>query len=150
MTLGKRILALQLTIILLIIIIPFTSYSIENPTEEKERILNEINEERGFQGLELLNWSEDLATAADIRAEEISRKFSHTRPNNKPWYTCNPSCCYAECLAKATQKNKENVVIAWLLSPSHSSIVLNPDYKNAGVGVYEKDKRIYVVLEMGY
>ena len=46
-----------------------------------EEMLNKINELRATHDLPALNVDTDLVSYAQIRANEITKKFSHTRPD---------------------------------------------------------------------
>ena len=88
--------------------------------------------------------SDDLINAATIRAEEISRLFSHTRPNSKPCHSMfhNGQYTIDENIA-AGNSTPEETVEQWMNSPGHRENILNKDYKELGVGYYYKSNSEY-------
>ena len=80
----------------------------------------------------------DILEPHDRFAEEITRKFSHTRPDgtdsSTALYENGVSCSCGENIA-AGQKTPEAVVRAWMNSPGHKAAILDPDATHIGVGV---------------
>ena len=91
-------------------------------------LFNAINQYRTADGRSPLLWSNELAAAAEIRAEEATRLWSHTRPNGQDYYTVNPSVVYGENLAKG-YGTAEATLQAWKDSPTHNDNLLYPEYK---------------------
>ena len=116
------------------------------PTPEPEMSVEEMasevirltNIERVKAGLSPLQHHAGLQRAAMVRAEEITRKFSHTRPDgtdsSTALYENGVSCSCGENIA-AGQKTPEAVVRAWMNSPGHKAAILDPDATHIGVGV---------------
>lgn len=94
------------------------------------------NQYRIEQGLRELTYDQTCYEAAAIRNEEIAAVFSHTRPDGREWYTVNEDVCYGENLASG-YFDAEEVLLAWIDSPSHKKIILTEDYTKCGVA--EKD-----------
>jgi len=115
---------------------------------EKE-VLDVVNEERAKEGLPMLMLDVHLCEAADIRAEEITNLFSHTRPDGSEWWTVDIERAYGENLAK-NYETAEEAMNGWMNSPGHKSNILSPDFKTIGVSVYEKDGRYYFVQLFGF
>lgn len=109
-------------------------------------VIRLVNEERAKVNLPPLAYEESLLPVAQLRAEEASRKFSHTRPSGEPWSTAftefGVSGHRGENLAYG-QKNPERVVKAWMNSPGHRANILNDRYTVLAVGVYKKGGTIY-------
>ena len=117
--------------------------------EKAQDVLNLINEERAKNGLSPLTWSGKLENAADIRAEEITQKFSHERPNDSEWWTVDDSVMYAENLAEGYD-NPEDVLNAWMASPTHKENILDKDFKTCAISIYKRGGKLYWVQEFGY
>lgn len=94
------------------------------------------NQYRIEQGLRELTYDQTCYEAAAIRNEEIAAVFFHTRPDGREWYTVNEDVCYGENLASG-YFDAEEVLLAWIDSPSHKKIILTEDYTKCGVA--EKD-----------
>ncbi|MDL2206484.1 Ig-like domain-containing protein [Eubacteriales bacterium OttesenSCG-928-N13] len=112
----------------------------------EEQILFYINERRVMNGSKPLTNYEPLAKSARVRAEELSKSFSHTRPNGKSCFTAiNFSMRYgAENIAMGFT-SAEAVVDGWWNSPPHKKSLLNNIYKESGIGIYQKNGKYYFV-----
>ena len=113
-------------------------------------VLALMNAERAKAGLSELVMNDDLVAVAQTRAIECSTKFSHTRPNGKAWYTVS-SLTNGENLAHAVNNNQqkpENVVLAWMLSPTHKANVLRATASSVGIYYYYAENgETYIVCE---
>lgn len=115
-----------------------------------QTIVNLTNAERAKVGVASLGYSNQLAQAGAVRAQEISSKWSHTRPNGKDWWTVDPSVMYGENLAKG-YKTAEATVTGWMNSPAHRDNILYSGFKTIGIGVYvDQAGTYYVTQEFGY
>ena len=113
-------------------------------------VVNVINEVREEEDLEPYEFDRVLGEAAYIRAEECEQKFSHTRPDGSDWYTVNKNVCFGENLAYGYD-TAEDVVDAWLDSPTHRELVYDEDFVTCGIGHYEgSDGTTYIACEFGY
>ena len=114
---------------------PEPEMSVEEMASEVIRL---TNIERVKDGAAPLQYHAGLQRAAMVRAEEITRKFSHTRPDGTTAETvlldCGVSNGAGENIA-AGQKTPEAVVRAWMNSSGHRATMLNPNAKYIGVGV---------------
>lgn len=114
---------------------PTPEMSVEEMASEVIRL---TNIERVKDGAAPLQYHAGLQRAAMVRAEEITRKFSHTRPDGTTAETilldCGVSNGAGENIA-AGQKTPEAVVRAWMNSSGHRATMLNPNAKYIGVGV---------------
>lgn len=113
--------------------------------------LNGVNEQRAAVGLPALVWSDALAVAAEVRAnDEIVRSFSHARPDGSEYWTVNSDIVWGENLAKG-YSTASGVVSAWMASPTHAANILEPSYVTCGIAVYEDaDGKLYWAQEFGY
>lgn len=106
-------------------------------------ILSLVNQERVRNGLEKLTWGDTCADAAETRAEELVRLYSHTRPDGSSWDT---ACAapdeghrYVEgenLVVGNSAVSPETTVAAWMNSEAHRANILNPDYTKLSVGFY--------------
>lgn len=114
---------------------PTPEMSVEEMASEVIRL---TNIERVKAGRSPLQYHAGLQRAAMVRAEEITRKFSHIRPDgtdsSTALYENGVSCSCGENIA-AGQKTPEAVVRAWMNSPGHKAAILDPDATHIGVGV---------------
>ena len=101
-----------------------------------QQVLELVNRERDKAGLKPLRLSKKLSEFASIRAKELPTKFSHTRPDGTPWYTVygeKPNKYLGENAA-AGNRTAEGVMNGWMKSPGHRSNILNPHFRELGVG----------------
>lgn len=95
------------------------------------QVVQLVNAARAREGLGSLRVDAELSRAAAIRAEEIARVFSHTRPDGTPWRTVSARA-FAENIARG-QRTAEKVMAAWLTSRAgHRENILRPGYRSIG------------------
>ena len=109
-----------------------------------EEVLQLVNKERARVGARPLRLNDELLAGAKIRAEEITRHFSHDRPDGKSCFTVlrNRNRTLGENIA-AGNATPEAVVDQWMHSPGHRANILNKDFKELGVGYYYKENSTY-------
>lgn len=113
---------------------------------ETSNLVNEIRQEND---LDMLEWDANLETVANVRANEISEVFSHTRPDGRDWCTVNSKIQGGENLAFGYDSAKE-VVDAWMDSPAHKENILYEDFETVAISIYEDDGTYYFAQEYGY
>ena len=120
-----------------------------------EEVLKLVNIERRRVGLKSLKLSGSLNQSAAIRAREIQKKFSHTRPNGSKCFTAiKISYRSAGENIAAGQISPKQVVEGWMNSKGHRENILNRDFQYLGVGYYNNPNADYehywVQLFTGY
>lgn len=108
-----------------------------------------INIERRSQGLAPISWSNQLYTAAKTRAQEISVRFEHVRPDGSSWDSVNPDIVYAENLATKAY-SVESAMKALMKSETHKENILSPFPKGASAIYKLDDNHWYWVQLYGY
>lgn len=106
-----------------------------------------INTIRESKGESPLLYSDALATAAQLRANECEINFSHTRPDGSQFWTADPDFIYGENLGY-NYSTPESIVDAWSRSPGHMANMTNPEYLTAGAAWSQNGE--YSALELGY
>jgi len=115
-------------------------------------LFNLVNQARTNAGLQPLSWSNGLASAAMVRAQELTVAFSHTRPDGSDWWTVNPSLMYGENLAGG-QSSAQEVFNSWWNSPGHQANMMNPNFRTCGYALYysgDAGMTYYWTQEFGY
>ncbi len=113
------------------------------PAEEApaDELFALLNEERAGGDLEALKVTDELNSAAAVRAEELSAAFSHTRPNGDGFKTVLKENGISYRLSGENIaggfSTAEEVLKAWLDNEGFRKNILNPDYTNVGVGYYD-------------
>ena len=99
-----------------------------------EQILRLVNLERAKVGARPLRLAAELQSGARLRAQEITKLFSHTRPDGSHCNTvlANPYGV-GENIA-AGSKTAVEVMDSWMHSPGHRRNILDTRYKELGVG----------------
>lgn len=121
------------------LITPYKSYV--------SKILELVNAERVKAGVKPLELDYSLINAANVRAEEISEVFSHTRPDSSEFSSVLDELdisyyCSGENIAAGSDSAKV-VVQQWVNSPGHYSNIINPAFTKLGVGYYYDSNSTY-------
>ena len=107
-------------------------------------VLNLVNAERAKVGAPPLRLANDLQQSAAIRAREIVQLFSHTRPDGSDCFTVirkKGNTC-GENIA-AGHGTAAETVEQWMNSQGHRENILNPRYRELGVGYAYEDYSTY-------
>ena len=122
-----------------------------DPSELALRIVELVNEERVRKGKAELEINDELMESARVRAEEVSEKFSHTRPDGTSCLTAinleyaaaseNAAHIYGYTMEDVAQ----NAVEAWIKSPGHHVAMIQSKWEETGVGVYVNGTQVSVV-----
>lgn len=110
-----------------------------DPSEMVSQVIELVNEERVAAGKSKLTASAELNQAAAIRAEEITRTFSHNRPDGSKCFTAINDAGFSYSSAGENiamgQTDANDVMNSWMNSQGHKSNILG-DFTNIGVGCY--------------
>lgn len=116
----------------------------------EQQVLTLVNQQRAAAGLSALTWSNGLADAAAVRAQEAMTSWSHTRPDGSDWWTVNSELMYGENLAKGYY-SAETAMAGWMNSPTHRANIMTGGFKTMGVTIYVgPDGNWYWAQEFGY
>ncbi len=110
------------------------------------RITELVNEHRAAAGLNPVKYSAKLSEAAQVRAVEIEKSFSHTRPDGRYFSSVfaehGISYRYSGENIAWGQKSPEEVVTAWMNSAGHRANILNAKFTELGVGYRQNAKGV--------
>lgn len=112
----------------------------------KQEVFRLTNYERQRVGLPPLRSAPVLKRIADIRAVEISKYFSHDRPNGRSWdsllsqFRVGWRFC-GENIAMG-QDNPKKVMSSWMHSSGHRANILGSQYTHIGIGVTRRNGRL--------
>lgn len=105
------------------------------------KVVELVNKERKSAGLNPVTLNTNATTAAQVRAEESSVSFSHTRPDGTSFATAlkDAGVSYRGCGENIAwgQKTPEQVMEGWMNSAGHRANILNASYTEIGVGFYQ-------------
>ena len=142
----KRMMALVLACALMLACMAASAEGIFYNAYAQE-VVRQVNMEREKRGLNPLSVDANLTAAANIRAREITQKFSHTRPNGSRAVTVS-NFAYAENIARG-QKTPDKVMAAWLTSDGHRQNMLRASYGTIGVSCIRVGNIYYWVQLFG-
>ena len=105
------------------------------------QVVNLVNQERAKAGLSPVTADTSIQTAAQVRAKEIEKSFSHTRPDGSSFSTAltQQGVTYrgsGENIAWG-QKTPEQVMNGWMNSDGHRANILNKNFTKIGVGYHQ-------------
>ena len=103
-----------------------------------QEVVRLVNAERAKYGLSALTVNAAATRAAEVRAAEQARSFSHTRPNGSSCFTALREAGVSYRTAGENiaygQRTPQAVVNAWMNSSSHRANILGSQYSQIGVG----------------
>ena len=141
----KNLLRTLLVVAFLGVMMSTTGFAQSNTEAE---VIAKVNEIRVANGLNTLRYDASLEASAAVRANELTVRFSHTRPDGSDWYTVNPDLMYGENLADG-YNTADAVVNAWMASPEHKANILKSDFTTVAVSTAVKNGKTYWAQEFG-
>ena len=116
----------------------------EKQDEYREDLLRRVNKYREKKGLNSLEENDYLNEMAQTRAEELSIRMSHIRPNGKLALGYGVS---GEIATKGA-KTPGDAFLAFKVSKQHNETMLDRDFLTFGSGYYvdEKGKSYWIIL----
>ena len=127
---------------------PTTAVTVST-TSDVQAVLALVNKERKAAGLGTVTLYDELCKVADIRAKEITKSFSHTRPNGTNCFTAfkenGITYRYAGENIAYGQKDADAVMTAWMNSAGHRANILSKNFGKIGIACYQYNGRKYWV-----
>lgn len=106
-----------------------------------QEVVDLVNAERAKEGLTPLTLDTKVQAAAQVRAEECTKSFSHTRPDGSSFATAlkeqNVSYKSAGENIAWGQRSPQDVMDAWMNSKGHRANIMNPNFTTIGVGYHQ-------------
>lgn len=123
--------------------------NIQNQSTGAQAVVQQVNAARARNGLPALRQDAAMTRAANIRAAELARKFSHTRPNGRRGLDILSEAgvryrAAGENIA-AGQTSAQMVMSAWMGSSGHRANILSRRFGRIGVGQAVINGRTYWV-----
>jgi len=118
-----------------------TAIEVTQQTTNADEVVKLVNQQRTKAGLKALTVDKNMTAAAQLRATEIEKKFSHTRPNGSGFSTAlrDKGVSYrgaGENIAWG-QKTPADVMNGWMNSSGHKANILNKSFTKIGVANYK-------------
>src|ERR1035437_8447738 len=127
--------------ILALFVFGIITFALTNASDiTPDNIVKLINQERTANGLNPVKMNTELQSAAVAKSQDMIYRdyFDHYAFGQTPWmFIIRAGYNYSvagENLAKGFNTS-EGIVNAWMNSPAHRANILNPNYKEIGVGV---------------
>lgn len=123
---------------------------VNEDTAAADMVIQYVNRERAMQGLPPVQANRKLHAAAMCRALELRRRFAHTRPDGRNYFTVLKDFGIRDChflsenLALG-QTSAEEVVKSWMSTPGHRVLILDRRVRRTGVG-YDSKQHGWVLL----
>ncbi len=118
-------------------------------TRQRAEVVRLVNSRRGEAGLEPVRRHAVLEQVAQIHAEDMKARsyFAHESPDGltpedrlraagylTPPCACNYHSAYGENIATGFV-SPADVMKSWMSSPGHRANILNPDFREIGIGI---------------
>ena len=121
--------------------------NVSSESQYISEVVRLVNAERAKEGLAALQMDSSLNSAAQVRAKEIVRSFSHTRPNGSNCFTALSEAGIkyngsGENIAYG-QKTPAEVVNAWMNSAGHRANIMSTKFTKIGVGCHNSNGTYY-------
>ena len=110
-----------------------------------KKCYSKLNRYRKAKNRVALKRNAALEKVAKIRAKEIVKKFSHTRPNGRSALSMIKGNVYKGENIAMGQKTCREVTIAWYRSPGHRSNMIYKKYRKVGIAGFKYNGIIYWV-----
>ena len=113
-------------------------------------LLKEINSRRKDYGIGQLKQSTSLLACADTRCKEQAYFIGHFRPNGAAFTTVSPEgYVQGECIA-VEYRSVKDIMEAWFSVNRSRMQIMNPDYTQCGISIYDIDGTYYIAAEFAY
>lgn len=112
-------------------------------------LLKEINSRRADRSIPALSPNTSLHACADARCKEQTYFVGHFRPNGSSFDSVGPGYVQGECIA-VEYRTVNDIMEAWFAVNDSRYQIMNPDYKQVGISIYDIDGIYYIAAEFGY
>lgn len=116
---------------------------------EEQNMINYINQARMEHGLNSLTFDPAIYEVADIRLNEVSQVFSHTRPDGTPFFTVS-SVVDGENLSRYGTGDAQSSFTGFMNSPAHKENILYPDFTRVACKMAVINGDVYWIQLFGY
>lgn len=112
-------------------------------------LLKEINSRRKDYGIGQLKQNTSLLACADSRCKEQTYFIGHFRPDGSAFTSVAPDYVQGECIA-VEYRTVKDIMEAWFAVNSSRYEIMNPDYTQCGISIYDIDGTYYIAAEFSY
>jgi len=112
-------------------------------------LLKEINKRRSEYGIGSLTQNTSLLACADARCKEQTYFIGHFRPDGSAFNSIAPGFIQGECIA-VDYRTVNDIMEAWFSVNKSRMQIMNPDYTQCGISIYDINGTYYIAAEFGY
>lgn len=128
-----------------------TSFSTSDYEKMANELIDTMNAYRKQAGAKALKVDKTLTAAAKVRAQEITKIYSHTRPDGTLPDTLAPGKLFGENIARGSiLPTAQSAAKGFMASSEHKKIAMNKDYTATGAACVYLDGRFYWVQLFGF
>lgn len=127
------------------IVLPEAPANSNYDTTLAQNIFTLVNKERAAAGLSPLAYLTSLDSVAQVRGEEISREFSHTRPDGTTCFTAGDFNGENIYYRTGTGTTAETVMNGWMSSEVHKANILGKNFTGIAIACYVQGNSVYCV-----
>ncbi|MDO4187762.1 MAG: CAP domain-containing protein [Lachnospiraceae bacterium] len=112
-------------------------------------LLKAINTRRKDYGIGPLAQNTSLLACADSRCKEQTYFIGHFRPNGLPFNSVAYDYVQGECIA-IDYRSVNDIMEAWFSVNDSRKQLMNPDYTQCGISIYDIDGIYYIAAVFGW
>ena len=112
-------------------------------------LLKEVNKRRADRKLTALTENQSLQACADARCKEQTYFIGHFRPDGSAFDSVGRGYVQGECIA-VDYRSVNDIMEAWFSVNESRYQIMNPDYTQCGISIYDIDGTYYIAAEFGY
>lgn len=113
-------------------------------------LLKEINSRRNEYGIGPVRETTSLLACADGRCKEQTYFVGHFRPDGRPFTSISPEgYVKGECIA-IDYRTVKDIMEAWFTVNKSRMEIMNPDYTECGISIYDIDGTYFIAAEFAY
>lgn len=113
-------------------------------------LLKEINSRRKDYGIGQLTQNTSLLACSDARCKEQTYFVGHFRPDGSSFDTVSPEgYVRGECIA-VEYRTVKDIMEAWFAVNKSRMQIMDPDYTQCGISIYDIDGQYFIAAEFGY
>lgn len=112
-------------------------------------LLKEINSRRKDYGIGQLKQNTSLLACADSRCKEQTYFIGHFRPDGSAFNSVAPDYVQGECIA-VDYRTVKDIMEAWFSVNKSRMQIMNPDYTQCGISIYDINGTYYIAALFSY
>lgn len=112
-------------------------------------LIKEVNSRRAERQIDPLTENTGLDACADARCKELTYFIGHFRPDGSAFDSVGRGYIQGECIA-IDYRTVNDIMEAWFSVNESRYQLMNPEYTQVGLSIYDIDNIYYIAMELGY